>query len=171
MWKKLQRWMNPPEKLCKEIELLQRCDVEDLPLLVITDADVMIEKLGVLKVPAITHALHIEENLRYYAPALIKMRCNQTVGLIVAGDYRPASAEPEYPTFVEQVPGVVGLQFWHDNGKQYVYWGWLNPKYKNRVDFPSLVFDGLARQGLDRRTVDHFRVDYRGPRLYQHPLL
>lgn len=171
MWKKVQRWMNPPEKLCKEIKILQSCNVDDLPLLVIDQDDVVIEQLGRLKLPAVTHALNAEDNLLYYARSLIQMRCNQAVALIIAGDYRPAAIKNDFPTFTDQVPGVVGLQFWHDNGTQYIYWGWINPKYKNRVDFSSLVFDGLARQGLDRRTVDHFRVDYRGPRLYQHPLL
>lgn len=171
MWKKVQRWMNPPEKLCKEIEILQSCNVDDLPLLVIDQYEIDIEHSGKLKLPAITHALNVEDNLHYYARALIRKRCNQAIAFIMAGDYRPATIKNDFPTPITQVPGVVGLQFWHDDGKQYIYWGWINPHYKSRVDFPSLVFDGLARQGLDRRTVDHFRVDYRGPRIYQHPLL
>ncbi|QXO10705.1 hypothetical protein pEaSNUABM48_00237 [Erwinia phage pEa_SNUABM_48] len=95
-----------------------------------------------------------------YAGLFVKHHCN-VIDI--------TTREPDRYDQMRDVTIARGVQFWHDDHKQYIYWSWIHPdkKYKS---FAGTLFDALARQGFDHRTVDNFRVDYRAGRIYQRNL-
>lgn len=170
MFQKLKKYIYSSSRLRKEILFLQSCDPNLLPLLIIDDHSVRIETHRQTFCPTINYISKGGAGMMSYAADITKMKCNQAVVFVRIDDYMPKNAPKGYEPFNTDVPGVIGLQFWHDDGNQYIYWAVIQNEYRNRPDFGGLVFDGLARQGLDRRTVDNFRIDYRAGRIQQHNL-
>lgn len=162
MIRRIKRWMNTPSHLEAELMALRSCNVEtDLPLLVIEDMKAYIAKPKGTARPTIDFVMEdYDKSIIKHATTITLCNCN------VADVY---VREPDrYDQMVDK-PVVRGIQFWHDDGKQYIYWSWIHPDKKYKT-FASKVFDSLARQGLDRRTVDNFRIDYRAGRIRQHHL-
>lgn len=158
-----QKLIYTPDRLDHELKRLQSCDVDNLPLLIIEDTRAFINKpRGAshrnVDVMLSTYA----HTTPRYAPILSRNRCD----IVDVSFY--AEVPPGYKP---DKPVLKGIMFWHDNGKQYIYWGWMHSDSKKQRFFARDLFDALARQGLDSRTIDNFRVDYRAGRInHQHKL-
>lgn len=157
-----QKLIYTPERLNHELKRLQSCDVDNLPLLVIEDDRAYINKpkgASSRNIDAVLSTYGTAGNR--YAATLSNNRCD-----IVDVEFKVTVS----PGTISDMPAVKGIMFWHDNGKQYIYWGWMHSSYKKQRTFSRDLFDALARQGLDSRTVDNFRVDYRAGRIHQHTI-
>lgn len=161
MIKRISRWFHSPEKLGTELRALQSCDIDSLPLLVIEDMKAYIDKPKGTARPNIDYVLSAYDSLiPHYKNEIILSTCN------IADIYL---REPDRYDRVLDKTVVRGIQFWHDDGNQYIYWSWMHADKRLKY-FSRDLFDAMARQGLDRRTVDNFRIDYRAGRIYQHKL-
>lgn len=159
---RIKRWMNTPSLLKDDLIGFRRCNVEtDLPLLVIEDTKAYIAKPKGTAVRTVDFVMEDYENsAKKYQPVFA------TTG---SGVVEVCLREPNrHDQMVDKVV-VRGVMFRHVDGKEYIYWSWIHPDKKYKT-FASKVFDSLARQGLDRRTVDNFRIDYRAGRIHQHHL-
>lgn len=159
---RIKRWMNTPSLLKDDLIGFRRCNVEtDLPLLVIEDTKAYISKPKGTACRTVDFVMEdYEASSKKYTPTILTNGCS-----VVEVYLR----EPNrYDQMVDKVV-VRGVMFPHTDGNQYIYWSWIHPDKKYKT-FASKVFDSLARQGLDRRTVDNFRIDYRAGRIRQHHL-
>lgn len=157
MIKLIKRWITSPSHLESELLALRSCNVEtELPRLVVEDTHAYIDKPKGNLYPTIDFV--IED---YYASILKYARTITVSSCNVADVYQDGCSSRRAI--------ARGIQFWHDDGRQYIYWAWLHPDHNKKI-FAADLFDALARQGLDRRTLDNFRIDYRAGRIYQHHL-
>lgn len=158
----LHKLLYTPDRLDHELKILQSCNVDNLPLLVIDDERAYIDKPKGSALRNIDVMLSTSNNgIKRYLPTLSSNRCD-----LVDVEFKVTIS----PGTISEMPAVKGIMFWHDNGKQYIYWGWLHASYKKQKHFSRDLFEALARQGLDSRTIDNFRVDHRAGRIKQHTL-
>lgn len=162
MFEKLKYLFNGGPDFAADLKSLQTCDVsKDLPLLVIEDTKTYITKPKGSARPAIDFVMrNYLRYIRRYHTLLRQNNCN------VVDISTPM--EHEQCGNIE-LTVAMGIRFIHADGKEYLYWSWLHTDKKKKT-FGAKVFDGLAREGLDSRTIDNYRVDYRAGRIYQHNL-
>ena len=161
MIRQISRWLHSPEKLAGELNALQHCDSDTLPVLVIDASNAYIDKPKGASRSNIDYALAVYDAvIPHYKDVLVQHPCSVITVCL---------REPNrYDQMVDK-PVLRGIQFDHADGSPYIYWSWLHPDKRLKY-FARDLFDAMARQGLDHRTVDNFRIDYRAGRIYQHKL-
>jgi len=138
------------KRLDKALKALESCDMRKLPKLVISDDKVTIENGGLPNTRFLTRIVS-NSTLLKEARTITLNHCNEVA-------------------VVEEQTSIVmarGFQFWHDNGKHYVYWAYLHPESKSDHLFSRRLREQLARQGLERQRFDEFRIQDNAGRIYQ----
>lgn len=162
MFQKLKYLLNGGPDFAADLEALQHCNVlTDLPLLVIEDSKTYITKPKGTARPAIDFVM--SDYLRYisrYHTTLQRHHCS-VVNISIPVEHKQIGTVP--------LTVLMGIYFTHSDGKQYIYWSWLHADKKKKT-FSAKLFDAMARDGIDRRTIDNYRIDYRANRIFQRNL-
>lgn len=160
----LDKFIHTDERLEKQLKALESRDPATLPLLVITDQEVRLDSHVDGRQRTIDYATR-QRNLYPYCRTLVLNHCNEVVVMLQKRNWLPKNAPKGMKPTTIEVPVLRGLQFWHNDGKHYVYWGWLDTNWCHDPQFSVMLREQLARQGLYRKTVDEWRIDIRAGRM------